>query len=254
MLRGQRSRQRLRLGVSADAGDDTRAQELHPAPVRGAGVSGAAGTGAYLDTSRHQGLSACSDTLHCIGAPGLPADIRQFNNPTSIVRRTAAVLSSVQPSKPWNTRLTVGLWSASFLPFSQEYLPDLPIVLISPSIRYARQFLSVPNIAFSVNQKLLMGPLGRGFLDEARARERAVYVWTVNEHNLINWCLRAGVDGIITDAVETCREKAEDWDGKEQEAIRLGQRVRVWIWSLVFVLLGWILEWKYLTPVKRVQS
>ena len=81
-----------------------------------------------------------------------------------------------------------------------------------------------------------------------------MYVWTVNEGNMINWSLRMGVDGIITDAVVASREKAENWDGKKKEAIRLGQRVRVWMLSMAVVLLGWIFEWKYLAPVKRVQS
>lgn len=57
VLRRQESRLRLRLGVSPDPGDGARAQVSHSATVRAAGVFGTAGTGAYLGSAGHQGMS-----------------------------------------------------------------------------------------------------------------------------------------------------------------------------------------------------
>lgn len=99
-----------------------------------------------------------------------------MDNPTSIIAQTASTLSAapVQSPKPWSSRLTVGIWTSSFLPLCIEHLPDLPVALITFSISYARQFLAIPNVGFNLNQKLLMGPLGRGFLEAARNKGRAV--------------------------------------------------------------------------------
>ena len=101
-----------------------------------------------------------------------------------------------------------------------------------------------------------MGPLGRGFLEEAKGKGRAVYCWTVNESNMMGWCIRKGIDGIVTDFPEVAREMAEEWGGKEGEGlgrVRFGQKVQVWIISFLVLLFGWFLRRKFkLGKVERV--
>lgn len=181
---------------------------------------------------------------------GLPAD-RQLDNPPSIIPQISSTLAAVPSPIPWNARLTLGCWTAAFLPLLHDHLPGFPVALITFSLRYARQFLAVPNVGFNLNQKLLMGPLGRGFVDEARERGRAVYVWTVNEEDLVGWCLRARVDGVVTDCAAMVREKSAAWDGKQVGRIRLRLRAQAWMMSLAAVLFGWFFERKYLLPVKK---
>lgn len=172
-----------------------------------------------------------------------------------MIPQIASTLAAIPFPRPWNARLTLGCWTATFLPLFQEHLPDIPVALITFSLRYARQFLAVPNVGFNLNQKLLMGPLGRGFLEEARAKGRAVYVWTVNKRDLVGWCLRARVDGIVTDCAGMVREKAEAWDGKQDgDSVRLGLRAQAWMMTLAVVLFGWVFEWRYLAPVEKIAS
>lgn len=88
---------------------------------------------------------------------------------------------------------------AKFIPFCDKYFPGFPITYIGFSIPYAREFLAVPNTSFNLMLAPLVSPSGRGFLKDARARERAMYTWTVNDEKSMDWCIRQGFDGVITD-------------------------------------------------------
>jgi phosphatidylglycerol phospholipase C len=44
--------------------------------------------------------------------------------------------------------------------------------------------------------------LGASFRRAARKRGRKLFVWTVNEEGWMEWSVRKGVDGVITDEVE----------------------------------------------------
>lgn len=181
-----------------------------------------------------------------------PANV-QLDNPTAIAAHLAQTFASCPSPKPWNTRIVLGCWSAAFLPACLEHLPSFPIALNCFDVSYARQFLRVPNIGFNMYQKVLMGPLARGFLEEARAAKRPVYVWTVNEENLMSWSLRKQLDGVVTDRPEEYRRLAESWTGNGDERIRASQTAEVWMASLVIVLFGWIFKRKYLPGIERVR-
>jgi phosphatidylglycerol phospholipase C len=56
-------------------------------------------------------------------------------------------------------------------------------------------------VHFSLFQPALVGPLGARFRRLARARGRRVFAWTVNDEAWMGWCVRKGVDGVITDEV-----------------------------------------------------
>ena len=138
------------------------------------------------------------------------------------------------------------------------------MTLICINLGYARQFLHIPGISFTVNQMVLMGPLGRGFLEEARAAHRHVYLWTVNSPNLMRWAIRHGVDGVITDEPAQFKQVCEEWEKEQRNesgATRateldqptVGERLRILALTVYSVLFGWFLKLKYPPSVERVQ-
>lgn len=189
------------------------------------------------------------------------------NDPDTIMRRIAETIQSVPipaAGPDWHRRIVLGCWSARYLPMQTRYLPRYAVTLICIDLSYARQFLQVPRISFNVNQMVLMGPLGRGFLEEARAARRRVYVWTVNSPNLMRWSIRHGVDGVITDEPGRFRSIGEEWE-KEQRAepgdlihresdrLSITQRLTIWAVAMYILLFGWFLKRKYFPAVERVQ-
>lgn len=178
---------------------------------------------------------------------------QQHDNPLAIVPQIAKALSSIPSTKPWHSRIILGCWAAQFVPLYMKHLPEFPIALVCFDMSYARQFLRIPNVGFTINQKVLMGPLGRGFLEEAQAANRPVYLWTVNDANLMNWSLRKKVDGVITDNPVTFREISDSWTGDApEERIQLRQKLEMWMASLMIVLFGWLYKRKYLPAVDKV--
>lgn len=189
------------------------------------------------------------------------------NDPATIMRRIAETIEIVPiPAigPDWHRRVVLGCWSAIYLPHRARYLPRYALTLICVDLSYARQFLQVPRISFNINQKVLMGPLGRGFLEEARAAHRQVYLWTVNAPNLMRWSIRHEVDGVITDDPASFRQVCQDWEEEQRKGKSISrdpdldritwvQRLQVLAVALYVLLFGWFLKRKYLLAVERVQ-
>lgn len=188
------------------------------------------------------------------------------------IAQTITSIPTPPSSPPWHTRLILGCWSAQYLPLRAKYLPQYEMSLICLDPRYARQFLHTPNISFNVNQRSLMGPFGAGFLDEARAAHRKVFLWTVNAPNLMRWGIRHGVDGIITDDPVLYARVCEAWEREREgkggtvecpelvdDRLSVGQRVRIWVTAVFVVVFGWVLKRRYRYPhpvpypIERVQ-
>ncbi|KAJ9353886.1 hypothetical protein DTO027B9_5099 [Paecilomyces variotii] len=218
----------------------------------------------YLSTLRtlekpYDSMPRLSDLLEYLASPGLEdiwllLDIKIDNDPETIMRRIAETAAAVAPGrKPWSERIVLGCWSAKYLPLAREYLPDYPIALICIDLSYARQFLSIPNVSFNVNQKILMGPLGRNFLEEARAANRLVFVWTVNKTSLMRWSIRKGVDGVITDDPAVFKAICDNWDGggTDKDPITMSDRLESLLVSAVVLLFGWLFKLKYFPPVEK---
>lgn len=163
-------------------------------------------------------------------------DIKLDNNAEDIMRLIASTLSSVPPtpSRPWNTRIVLGCWSAKHIPLAAHHLPGYPITHIGFSTSYARQFLLVPNVSFNMLLPILMAPGGRKFLADARKAHKPVLAWTVNETKKMEWCIRRNLDGVVTDDPKLFLEVCGRWDA-EREDEGLGW----WVWFNVFRL--WIL-------------
>ena len=99
-----------------------------------------------------------------------------------------------------------------------------------------------------------MGPLGRGFLEDARKANKQVFVWTVNSEGAMWWCINKGVDGVVTDDPEACRKLVE-MDGEESPAssnreISMADKSKIWTISALVAMFGWIFKLKYLPRVE----
>ncbi|KAI0434358.1 PLC-like phosphodiesterase [Xylaria sp. FL1042] len=128
------------------------------------------------------------------------------NDAEEIVKRTAEALSSVSSRRPWNTRVTPCCWNATYIKLSMIYLPDYPITHVGFSISYARCLIDIPNISFSIRQHALASSSGERFLQDMKQLGIPTYVWTVNEESRMEWSVRKGLSGVITDEVALFRE------------------------------------------------
>jgi hypothetical protein len=134
-----------------------------------------------------------------------------------------------------------------YLPLCSTYLPGFPITHIGFSTSYARRFLSYPNVSFNLLQKLLfVSPGGVRFIRDAHAMQRAVYAWTVNEDHMMRWCIKEGIDGVITDDPKRFLEVVDDWkNGKRNIEVSYSQWAGVaWLFVMVQVF-GAIFRWKF---------
>lgn len=165
------------------------------------------------------------------------------------------------PNKHWDQRIVLGCWAVSpsthlllsslicqakYLPLCHKYLPTFPISFIGFSTAYARQFLSVPNISFNMLQKVLMGPVGNKFLRDAKAAHRSVLAWTVNDDNMMRWCIKHDLDGVITDDPKRFLEVCDEWEQGKRE-IKIGRKeifLTLWLHMMVMIF-GVIFRWKY---------
>ncbi|OQE19066.1 hypothetical protein PENSTE_c016G06514 [Penicillium steckii] len=220
----------------------------------------------------HEPMPRLVDVLEYLRQPGrehiwVLLDIKLDNDPDTIMKNIAQTIESVPiPAigPDWHRRVVLGCWSARYLPFRAKHLPRYPMTLICFDLSYARQFMHVPRISFNVSQRILLGPLGRGFLEEARAAHRRVYVWTVNAPNLMRWCLRHEVDGVITDEPSHYRQVREEWEQGRNDAslirydsskdgLTFSQRAQILIATVFVVCFGWLLRRRYLPAVEKVQ-
>ncbi|TVY82334.1 Phosphatidylglycerol phospholipase C [Lachnellula suecica] len=178
----------------------------------------------YLKTLRtlkepRQPMPRLKDLLEYLAMPGLEdiwvlLDVKLDDKPEDMFRLIAATLAEVPPSRPWNTRIIMGCWSATHVPLCSKYLPGYPITHIGFNIGYARQFLKISSVSFNMAKQILVGPCGKAFLRDVRKAKRSIFVWTVNEESWMKWCIRKKVDGVITDDPKKYLEICDSYDGE----------------------------------------
>jgi glycerophosphoryl diester phosphodiesterase len=203
----------------------------------------------YLSTKRtirepHVPMPRFQDLLEYVAQPGLEhvwlfLDIKLDNNADDVMRLIAKTLTAVHPGvRSWNNRVVLGIWAAKYLPLCVKYLPGFPISHIGFSTVYARQFLKVPNVSFSMLQKALLGPFGSRFMRDVHKANRSLYAWTVNDTNLMKWCCQHQLAGVVTDDPQRFRKICEDWDEQREPQARptLFQWLNtLYIWVLIAI-------------------
>ncbi|KAL2408359.1 Phosphatidylglycerol phospholipase C [Exophiala dermatitidis] len=202
----------------------------------------------YLSSLRtlkapHEPMPRLKDLLEYVAQPGLEhiwilLDIKMDNNADDVMRLIATTLESVDPgARAWEERVVLGIWAAKFLPLCRKHMPKYPISNIGFSTCYSRQFLKVPNVSFNMLQKVLMGPVGARFIRDVRKAGRPLYVWTVNETNLMKWSIQKGMDGVITDDPKQFKRICDDWNEQEPRAKPTWRQLlyTLWLWILIIV-------------------
>lgn len=156
------------------------------------------------------------------------------------MRLIAETIKGVTPTagKAWKHRIVLGIWAAKYLPLARRYLPDFPITYIGFSLLYARQFLGAPDVSFNMMCPALQGPGGSSFIRECKALDRQIFAWTVNTEAKMDWCIRKGLDGVITDDPGKFLEVCESFD-ETRPPMAMSPRVifdalRIWFFALLF--------------------
>ncbi|KAJ9156681.1 PLC-like phosphodiesterase [Pleurostoma richardsiae] len=188
----------------------------------------------YLSTLRtlrapHESMPRLVDLLEYLAQPGLEdiwvlLDIKRDDDKDELIAKIAEAIASVPALRPWNQRIILGCWTASYVKTCLQHLPGFPLTHIGWSLCYARQFLRVPNVSFNMLQKILVGPRGARFLADARAAGRPVYAWTVDEPEWMEWSIRTGVDGVVTDDPKLFLEVCDRWKGGSPPALLGGAK------------------------------
>ncbi|KAL6834801.1 PLC-like phosphodiesterase [Trichoderma camerunense] len=120
-------------------------------------------------------------------------DIKIDDKPEDLLRAVACTFTEVSSATPWDERIVLGCWNATFMKAALAFLPGFPLAHISTSLYYSRHFLPIPNLGFNMFQLLLVGPLGGWFLTKAKSATRPVFAWTVNSPKWMEWCIRRNI-------------------------------------------------------------
>ncbi|KAJ4155620.1 hypothetical protein LMH87_000856 [Akanthomyces muscarius] len=212
----------------------------------------------YISTLRslrspHVGMPRLSDVLGLLAEDGMQKtwcvlDIKIDDDADQLLSSMRQVLDSVKGPVPWEERILLGCWNATYITTARRLLPTFPLSHISWSRSYSQHFgTAIPNLGFSLHFSTLSGLLGRRFLRHARGAHpmvpaAPVMTWTVNQDNWMWWLLDRNLvrdhqggkdvvssarvlDAVITDDPRQFRAACERWedelDGK-RERPRLG--------------------------------
>lgn len=209
------------------------------------------------------------DLLSLLAQPGhehvwLLLDVKRDDAAEELLSRVAAAIESVPvpvsmietgtetggPSRSWSwsERIVLGCWNESYISLARKVLPGFGVAYIGVSWLYAKRFFGVPGVHFNLLQKSLVGPAGGRFMRAARREGRAVFVWTVNEEEWMEWGVRKGVDGVITDDPKLFLDVCERFrDPGQAGAVRVGKtttskRIRLYVEAAVVQVLSVVLS------------
>lgn len=205
------------------------------------------------------------DLLDLLSEPGneeiwLLLDIKIDNDAEAVMLRigeTLATYKSAKPdSKPWNQRVVLGIWISKFLPLCVKHLPGYPVMNIGFSRPFSRHFLDIDNVSFNMLFPQLIMPPGASFVKEAQQQHgRQMVAWTVNKKGIMRWCIKHGLDGVITDDPKlflqvrdatAIAEKKKPW--LTLSILEMIHVVRIYIWITVA---AWIFRKRFGPPVTK---
>lgn len=162
----------------------------------------------------------------------------------------AIVSVTPSPSRPWPSRIVLGIWAAKYLPLCYRYLPGFPVSHIGFSIAYASHFFAVPNVSFNMYQPVLMLPWGRAFVRKAQCDGRPVYAWTVNSEKRMRWDIKHGIDGVVTDDPKLFLEVRRRWHEGAKEPFSPLMWLDVMRCNMFAMIFGVLLRFKHGSPKK----
>ncbi|KAJ6783380.1 hypothetical protein PWT90_06771 [Aphanocladium album] len=203
----------------------------------------------YISTLRslkppHLGIPRLSDVLELLAEDGMAStwcvlDIKIDDDADELLTSIKKVLHTVQSPVPWEQRILLGCWNATYITAARRILPEFPLSHISWSRSYSRHFgAAMPNLGYSLAFAFTSGFWGRRFLRHARNRGTSstapVLTWTVNDDRWMRWMLERNIvrdgkgnlssrrvlDAVITDDPKRFRDACEVWedelDGKSR--------------------------------------
>lgn len=95
-------------------------------------------------------------------------------------------------------------------------------------------------------QKVLIGPFGQCFMNDAKAAGRAMFVWTVNAPDMMRWSIRKEVDGVITDDPKKFLEICDEYDDEaEPERFAWATYLDIMRIHIMVLLFGMLFRWRY---------
>ncbi|ORY63029.1 PLC-like phosphodiesterase [Pseudomassariella vexata] len=225
----------------------------------------------YLSTLRtlrepRQPIPRLVDLLEYLAQPGLEniwvlLDVKRDDDGSELLSGVAAACASVPTKRAWSERLVMGCWTADYVSLCLRHLPGFPFTYIGWSLTYARELLPVPNMNFNMLQYSLVGPCGTRFLKDVRKAGRLVFVWTVNDEAWMEWSIRKGLDGVITDDpklfLEVCKRRDNE-DDSTRSQMRLSllarQAVEIAAFQVFSALLALYMLTAVGTPRKHAQK
>ncbi|KAF3058674.1 Phosphatidylglycerol phospholipase C [Daldinia childiae] len=153
-------------------------------------------------------------------------DIKRDDDPAMIIRRTAETLDSVPGIRPWHERVLPCCWTAEYVKLSKEFLPKYSVAHVGFSTTYARALAKhEPSLSISMLYYSLALPIvGTRFIRDVKKAGHPLHSWTVNDEDRMEWCVRNGLDGVVTDDpklfLEVSKRVAEDEAKNEGTAVR----------------------------------
>ncbi|KAI1662566.1 PLC-like phosphodiesterase [Daldinia decipiens] len=151
-------------------------------------------------------------------------DIKRDDDPATIIRRTAETLDSVPGIRPWHERVLPCCWTAEHVKLSKEFLPKYPLAHVGFSTTYARALAKhEPSLSISMLYHSLALPVvGARFIREVKEAGHPLHSWTVNDEDRMEWCVRNGLNGVVTDDpklfLEVAKRVAEEEKVKNEGA------------------------------------
>ncbi|KAM3555855.1 hypothetical protein MY1884_005377 [Beauveria asiatica] len=249
----------------------------------------------YISTLRsvrrpHVGMPRLSDVLRLLAEEEsmqktwCVLDIKIDDDAEHLLSSMRNVLATTKGPVPWEHRILLGCWNATYMTAARRILPAFPLSHISWSRSYSAHFgAAMPNLGYSLHFATLSGVLGRRFLGRARERHHhrnrnrgpPIMTWTVNQDNWMRWLLdrnlvqdhrgggggvaqaRRVLDAVITDDPRQFREACARWED-ELDGTRprpgpgpgLASRVRSG-WGEVLEAAKFTLLWVVLQAVTR---
>ncbi|KAH8202839.1 hypothetical protein TruAng_003002 [Truncatella angustata] len=212
----------------------------------------------YLSTLRtvrkpRQPLPRFVDLLEYMAQPDqehmwILLDVKKDDDPTELLSLITSTIAAVPAKRRWAERIIVGCWDANYVKLALDLLPGFPLTYIGWNLAYANSLFRVPNMSFNLLAQSVAGPCGDRFLRKARKNNRAVFVWTVNNENWMEWSIKKNLDGVITDDPKLFLEVCDRWKGNPDKPSihnkrqpRVSQRVRWKVRQVIEVAIFYVL-------------